>query len=568
MLCGTEGHMTAPSRASGGALLVVLAVGVLLRVGLLGLDPARIARHGPVVDDTYYYFGIARNLLQGHGFTHDGVHPTAGCHPVWLAVVAGAVAMGQDDPYLPVAILVYLQVALAVGTGLAIHRVALRASGPRGALVAVTGWSVFPPFVVESVNGLETGLACLAAVVGLWAHLSWVETSKGRPTGRRAVAVGCLYGLMVLTRLDLGLWAAVLGARWSLLCLGRPDRVAAARSLGLATAAGLLLVLPWFAFVHRQTGGFLPESGEATRTLSLAYGIRPGPGEPTYVDLESPPLEFYEAQVLATAREILTRPVLWPLSVITTAMREVAGVPRTSGGLAVLGGVLAAAWLGWRAWRRRSNEIPAGAGAVGPLVLALSVAFISAYSFFVFGSWWFGRYYTPLMALWVLYSALPVQRGLDGVGRRAGPTASRLAVVLVVGGAITWGVAGREASLGPLNPTDPYWRMAEALDATQPPGTRLGAFQSGTLGWASRHIVINLDGVVNREASRAIREGRVLQYVMAEGVECVADWPWVLRDLLFRRSRPDPTVRFHTVFRSTMVVVCPGRRPAPDGLPE
>lgn len=564
--------MDASPRTISWAVLAVLAIGVALRIGLLGLDPAGIARHGPVVDDTYYYLGIARNLLQGHGFTHDGVHPTAGFHPLWLAVVTGAVALGRDDPYLPVAVLAYLQVALAFATGLAAHRVGLRFSGSRGALYAVTGWSVFPPFVAESVNGLETGLACLAAVTGLWAHLSWVETTQGRPPARRALAIGCLYGLMVLTRLDLGLWAAVLGARW--LCLARPDRVAAARSLGLATAAGLVIVLPWFAFVHRQTGGFLPESGEATRTIALAYGTRPGSGEPTYVDMESPPREFYKAQVLATARETLTRPALWPVSVITTAARETAGFPRTSGGLAALGGLLACAWLAWRAWRGGARSGPPAyprtvpAGAVGPLVLALSVVFISAYSFFVFGSWWFGRYYTPMMALWVLYSALPVQRGLDGIGRRMGPTAARLAAVLVIGGAIAWGIAGREASLGPLNPTDPYWRMAETLDATLPPGTRLGAFQSGTLGWASRHVVINLDGVVNRDASRAIREGRVLQVALEQGVECIVDWPWVLRDLLFRRSRPDPTVRFHTVFRSTMDLVCIERSPAPGGASE
>ncbi len=551
-------------------VLAVLAVGVALRVGLLGLDPAGIARHGPVVDDTYYYFGIARNLLQGRGVTHDGVHPTAGFHPVWLAVVTGAVALGGEDPYLPVAILTMFQVALAVATGLAIYRVAARGAGPRGALYALAGWSTFPPFVAESVNGLETGLACLAAVCGLWAHLAWVEAAQGRPSARRAVAFGCLCGLMVLTRLDLGLWAAVLGARWLWRGLARPARAAAAQSVGLATATGLALVLPWFAFVFHQTGGLLPESGEATRTLALAYGMRPGPGEPTYVDLDSPPRAFYEAQVLAAARETLTRPALWPVSVLTTAAREALGVPRTSGGLAALGGLLAGAWLAWRVWRRaRGPSGIGGAGrALGPLVLALSVVFLSAYSFFVFGSWWFGRYFTPLMTLWLLYSALPVERGLAGLRRRFGPAAARAAVVLLVGGAVTWGVAGRETSLGPLNPTDPYWRTAETLDAVLPPGTRVGAFQSGTLGWASRHVVVNLDGVVHRDASRAIREGRVLQAALDEGVECIVDWPWVLRDLLFRRSRPDLTVRLRLVLRSTMDLVCIERTPAARGPPE
>lgn len=205
---------------------------------------------------------------------------------------------------------------------------------------------------------------------------------------------------------------------------------------------------------------------------------------------------------------------------------------------------------------------------VGPLVLAASLLFVSAYSFFVFGSWWFGRYYTPMMTLWVLYSALPVQRGFSALERRVGPAGARIALVLLVSGAVTFGVVGREASLGPLNPTDPYWRIAETAGRLLPSGTRLGSFQSGTIGWASRHTVVNLDGVVNRGASRAIREGRVLQYALDQGVDCIVDWPWVLRDLLFRRSVSDPSIRLRPVFRGTMDLYCIERLPVRDPVPE
>ncbi|MFN7144622.1 MAG: hypothetical protein ACK4YP_12660, partial [Myxococcota bacterium] len=43
---------------------------------------------GRVPDDALFYLVIARNLGAGRGFTFDGVDPTTGFHPLWLAIVA------------------------------------------------------------------------------------------------------------------------------------------------------------------------------------------------------------------------------------------------------------------------------------------------------------------------------------------------------------------------------------------------------------------------------------------------------------------------------------------------
>ncbi len=545
----------------------ILALGALLRIGHLGLDPVSIARNGPAVDDSYYYFGIARNLLAGLGVTHDGVHPTAGFHPAWMAVVVAVTAITGPDLYLPVATTLYLQVLLALATGIALFRVARRAAGPEGALFAVLAWSVMPPFVVESINGLETGLACLAAVLGLGAHLSAIVPSRGRPPLRTALAVGALYGFMILCRLDLGLLAAILGGHWLLLALRREPgaRKAPVRLLAAATLTGLVVVAPWFTFVHVQTGGWLPESGAATRTIALAYGTRPGDEDTVHVDIESPPPGFYVAQLLATARETLTRPTWWPVTAATTALREAGAVPFGVKGLGAIGCTLGLLWIGWRTFRRRQVAQATGtmSRVVGPLVLLVSIGYIAAYSLFVFGSWWFQRYYLPMTMLWVLYSALPLQRTYDLFRRQWSEGHARLAAALLATLALTWSLAGREAQQGLLNPTTPYWEMVDIVDQVLPEGTRLGAFQSGTLAYGSRHAVINLDGVVNRDAALAVREGRVLQYAMDEGVDCILDWPHVLHDLMALRSQPDPGVRLRRVAHGSMDLLCLERLTGP-----
>jgi hypothetical protein len=548
---------------------LLLALGAMLRWSHLAGDPAAVATNGPLIDDSYYYFGIARNIVAGLGVTHDGIHPTAGFHPVWMAMLVPVFAIFQGDLYLPVVAALHVQVILAIVTGWLLYRVARSLAGPTGAVFPVMLWAVAPPFVLESMNGLETVLACAALIGAIWLHISRVVSLEGLPSLRSAIAVGAFYGFMVLCRLDLGIAVAVLGAHWTLMAArrlsGRDGQGALAlRRLAAAGLAGMVILGPWLAFVHHQTGGWLPESGVATRTVALAYGTRPGKARTEYVDMKRPPPHFYAQQGLATVREVLTRPAWWPVSAVTTSLRELFRFPRTSHGMAALGGVLALAWFGWRIRQRRRLHAgatgPADAAgpatALGPLVIAISAATMAAYSLYVFGSWWFPRYYTPLLLLWALYSARPVQRTVEAVAMRTSVAKARLIAALFGSIVLAWAVGGREARMGILNPTLPYWQAARIAQSHLPPSASLGAFQSGTLAYAMDRPVVNLDGVVNVQAFKAIRDGRVLEYAVEEGIDCIMDWPHVIEALLVRRSEPLPGVRLRLIAHGAMDLYC------------
>jgi hypothetical protein len=60
------------------------------------------------------------------------------------------------------------------------------------------------------------------------------------------------------------------------------------------------------------------------------------------------------------------------------------------------------------------------------------------------------------------------------------------------------------------------------------PGAMLGATDSGILGFFSPHPCINLDGVLNREAERAIRAGRLLDYMQNQGIRYAIITPRML----------------------------------------
>jgi hypothetical protein len=163
---------------------------------------------------------------------------------------------------------------------------------------------------------------------------------------------------------------------------------------------------------------------------------------------------------------------------------------------------------------------------------------IPAYAFGILGQWWFARYFFPLFLFMVLFSGPALDRLGGGLAafRRLGP--ARFAAVALALHLFLFAVQTPEKLLRhkPYLNVSEYLSAARLLDEVLPPGSRAGAFQSGTLGYFSRRTVINLDGVVNPAAEKALREGKVAPYIRQEGIEAVIDWPWILEALLVRRS--------------------------------
>ena len=91
-------------------------------------------------DDAYYYFGIARNLVDGHGSTFDQINLTNGYHPLWLLISTVPVRRSASTTSPPCAALLVLQVVVGWGVTLVLvsppggrpgRRVVARAQGRR-----------------------------------------------------------------------------------------------------------------------------------------------------------------------------------------------------------------------------------------------------------------------------------------------------------------------------------------------------------------------------------------------------------------------------------------------------
>ena len=76
---------------------VLLAVaGAVTLLWLLMVLLWRDAPFALTFDDAFYYFGIARNVAEGHGSTFDGINLTNGYHPLWMLLSVPVFGLGLD----------------------------------------------------------------------------------------------------------------------------------------------------------------------------------------------------------------------------------------------------------------------------------------------------------------------------------------------------------------------------------------------------------------------------------------------------------------------------------------
>lgn len=191
-------------------------------------------------DDAWYYQTIARHVAAGDGFTHDGLQPTNGFHPLWQLTLVPLMALASDlGPGGAMRLTLGLQIALVFAGLLALDR---RFAGV--ALAAAVGLT--NPYAFKAiVGGMESALlvALLAFAIA--------NAERWRREGA-AVRSGLLLGAIVLARLEaLAFAVAYLGL------VGREDR-----SFALRAAAALLVPIGvWTAVAFAAVGTPIPVSG-------------------------------------------------------------------------------------------------------------------------------------------------------------------------------------------------------------------------------------------------------------------------------------------------------------------
>jgi arabinofuranosyltransferase len=235
-------------------------------IGRLGLGFLLLAfvvvlvRTAWLCDDAYISLRTVDNFVHGHGLRwNPDERVQAYTHPLWILVVAAAVAVTHE---------IYLT-TIVLSIALSLAAVGLVTWGrERPFLAAATGLVVCmlsPSFVSYSTSGLENPLSFL-----LLAAFLVVYSRPPTPAPRRPFWLGLLAGLALVNRLDLvWLYAPPL----ALELYRQRHRVAAGRM-----ALGFLPLVAWSIFSLVYYGFLLPNPalGKLNTGIGVATYVRQG----------------------------------------------------------------------------------------------------------------------------------------------------------------------------------------------------------------------------------------------------------------------------------------------------
>ncbi|OGG50466.1 hypothetical protein A2763_01685 [Candidatus Kaiserbacteria bacterium RIFCSPHIGHO2_01_FULL_54_36] len=477
-----------------GAWPALLIVGIVAAAQIFLITrPLEYLLTNILPDDAFYYFEIARQIVLGSGSTFDGLAATNGYHPLWMLVLLPFFAVfGADVGGLePIRAALALSVLLNAATGLLVWLILGRFT--TNVFVRTLGlaiWALNPFLLYQGVNGLETSLSLFFVALLFWQALKIEEkmAAQGQVTLLNLVAFGLIGGLCILARLDTAVYVGAI-LLWVWL------REMSRQSFKQAVLAGIVVfvcVAPWLLW-NVTNFGMLTTSSSGANMLVNHTLIFQDNGTGVYQAIKG---EFYMIHGHISALMLRT----------------------SAPGLAYMlfGSALALFSIGAWTIPRRLRDIP----------VAYSFALGFALLFFlnVAVRWTGGRWYFVSFGILVAILAAVVIdtiRGRWPFRERTKQLAALALTGLIAFLFFTW---WHKELTDPAVQQREMYATALWLDDNLP-DARVGVFNAGIIGYFSHADVINLDGLVNNDAYRAMKEQRLYEYLHDAGITHLADFP-------------------------------------------
>lgn len=473
------------------AALPILAL-IVLALTTQGLYLAGPAQRGLPLDDGWIHATYARNLVRyGYLCLNPGEPSTGTTSFLWTGLLAaGRLALG--GPVLPPILLgMILQPCLVVGSFL-LARDAAR--GTRYASAAAASVAVLGNLVWISLSGMEATLFLTLGVAVLLAYQR-----------QRVLAAGALAGLLVLTRpegLALPLVLAIREVAIALRpCAPRPWR----RWLALFGPVALAAAL-YVAVNLAVTGHVLTSTYAGRRWLA---------GQPARFDPGPLAIVGQLAQLVGSWARYLHRWVFG--SILLTWL----GVPGgDAAGILLAAAMLLAALVGLLAILRGPSP-PGDPPSATRLLLGWAAAHNAAYVLLLPVPGHAGRYQAVnflLLALLIPAGAARLAR-MRGALRRAAAPLLALWLALAVGSAALWSVIYRDCvnHIRTVHVACGRW-IAENL----PSDAVVATFDLGAISYFAERRVVDLGGLVDPEAARALFAGDCVPYLRKKGATHLA----------------------------------------------
>jgi hypothetical protein len=463
--------------------LSLLAVGLVLSLGYVGVELYLLGELGFPLDDSWIHLQFARNLASGEGLSYqDGELVTGSTAPLWTALVS-LVFLLPGSPVFWVKVLgIAFYLAGAWATYLLARELQLgeRLAWLAALLTLASRWVIW-----SAPSGMEIPLFICLSLWGTILHLRERRASDRLPLSLVVLAVAVLARpegmlLLVLAVIDrcVAFERGGEGSRW---------RPASIRETALGIALGALILLPPVLFNRVAGGSALPTtfSAKASKGASLLPGIGEIVGDPGRLLAWLPSVDYlYHV----------------PMGVLFLGSQPHMVL------LAGAGAVLLFTRLGSE---RDAGILPA------LWLVALPLAYASMSSLKgapIAGN--FGRYFFPLFPYLVVLGVLGLEPLFGWIDRRFAGSAWRrrwLAILVLLLLAPVIASAGRSAtfySQNVVNVQDSDIKIARWLAVRLPPAAVVAVNDVGAIKYILPNRVIDMAGIIHPQMPIYIREAQ------------------------------------------------------------
>ena len=137
-------------------LLLLITASFVLRLFLINQDISVILNKF-LADDAYYYYALAKNIVNGYGIVFNYGIPTNGFHPLYVLFLVPVFKLLY--PYgvnLPIYASLVILTLFSVGTSIFLYLIVSKLLNKEAGLLAVFIWLFNPYILFVSLMGLET----------------------------------------------------------------------------------------------------------------------------------------------------------------------------------------------------------------------------------------------------------------------------------------------------------------------------------------------------------------------------------------------------------------------------
>ena len=358
-------------------------------------------------------------------------------------------------------------------------------------------------------------------------YLDRIRHETGPGTFRFFV-FGMLLGITILSRIDGVFLVLVLVLDYLILLRKRRGTSGTLVRMLLLPAGVILFYGPWFLLNMAQSGSPLQDSGTATRFLSMAYATYFNNGE-AGLAVNGPDLAFIWEHV---KHSISTMKVIPPVHVFFRSLEKTGDFIHAKGFLQNLGNILGglAILLSAVAISRWKRDPDRARRRQLDFLLLFSGLLILSYSFYIFGAFFFTRYFYPVYMISCIFFSFILQDIIVWFKARS-VLLRRTALSVATAYALLF-MAFTGSQVFRSKPVYPFYDIARWVNENTVKGERIGVFQCGMIGYFSDREIINLDGKVNRAALSALKIGSLSGYIQKERLDMILDHSQILKIFL------------------------------------